>query len=157
MPHPNSTSTPISSPSGTPSAPWQGAAFNSLNRNVAAPTIAPTSCLKIRHMFDPQNVRVNSPRASNNTSGSNTGWIWHVKEEILRRCAATSPPATILHIAVDTENAEADVQPPRNDRFCSVCFGEIGMGDTNILRKVDDVNTSWPHFSVLPSFFFQLF
>jgi membrane protein Man1 len=103
MPHPNSTSTPITSPSGTPSASWQGAAFNSLNRNVAA------SCLKIRHMFDPQHARMNSPRTSNSTGGSNPNWIWQVKEEILRRCAATSPPAAILHIAVDTENAEGCV------------------------------------------------
>ena len=103
---PNSTSTPISSPAGAISAPWQGAAFNSLNRNVAAPTIAPTSCLKIRHMFDPQNIRKNSSRSAN-TVGS--GWIWQVKEEILRRCSATNPPASILHIAVDTENAEGCV------------------------------------------------
>ena len=109
MSHPNSTSTPVSSPTGTPNAPWQGAAFNSLNRNVAAPTVAPTSCLKIRHMFDPQHVNSNSPRAHNNSSGSNTGWIWQVKEEILRRCSATNPPASILHIAVDTENSEGCV------------------------------------------------
>ena len=108
--HPNSTSTPVTSPTVTqPSAPWQGAAFSSLNRNVAAPTIAPTSCLKIRHMFDPQNIRANSPRASSNSSSSNTGWIWQVKEEILRRCSASSPPASILHIAVDTENTEGCV------------------------------------------------
>ena len=109
MPHPNSTSTPITSLNGTPSAPWQGAAFSSLNRNVAAPTIAPTSCLKIRHMFDPQKARSNSPRASNSAGGANTDWIWQVKEVILRRCAATSPPAAVLHIAVDTENAEGCV------------------------------------------------
>ena len=90
------------------SPPWQGAAFNTLSRNVAAPTVAPTSCLKIRHMFDPQNVRTNSPRASEK-NGSNTGWIWQVKEEILRRCSASNPPASILHIAVDTENAEGCV------------------------------------------------
>ena len=103
---PNSSSTPISSQGGAISAPWQGPAFNSLNRNVAAPTIAPTSCLKIRHMFDPQNIRKNSSRTANNVG---TGWIWQVKEEILRRCSATTPPALILHIAVDTENAEGCV------------------------------------------------
>ena len=32
-----------------------------------------------------------------------------MKEEILRRCSATTPPALILHIAVDTENAEGCV------------------------------------------------
>ena len=98
----------MSSPGGIASPPWQGAAFNTLSRNVAAPTVAPTSCLKIRHMFDPQKVRTNSPRASEK-NGSNTGWIWQVKEEILRRCSASNPPASILHIAVDTENAEGCV------------------------------------------------
>ena len=107
--HPSSTSTPVSPPAGTPKNSWQGAAFNSLNRNVAAPTVAPTSCLKIRHMFDPQHVSSNSPRANNQNSKSHTGWIWQVKEEILRRCSATNPPASILHIAVDTENIEGCV------------------------------------------------
>ena len=32
-----------------------------------------------------------------------------MKEEILRRCSAVSPPALILHIAVDSENAEGCV------------------------------------------------
>ena len=111
MSHPNSTSTPVPSPGGPPTT-WQGAAFNSLNRNVAAPTVAPTSCLKIRHMFDLHNVHQNTPSRSSSpktNDGSNTGWIWQVKEEILRRCSATNPPASILHIAVDTESTEGCV------------------------------------------------
>ena len=108
-----STSTPISSAPGSPNpAQWQGAAFNSLNRNVAAPTIAPTSCLKIRHMFDLQSVTSQSPRnrgGNGSPQNTNTGWIWQVKEEILRRCASTNPPALVLHIAVDTESTEGCV------------------------------------------------
>ena len=57
-------------------------------------------------MFDPQNIRKNSSRSANSVG---SGWIWQVKEEILRRCSAVSPPALILHIAVDTENAEGCV------------------------------------------------
>ena len=57
-------------------------------------------------MFDPQSIRKNSSRSAN---AAGTGWIWLVKEEILRRCSATNPPASILHIAVDTENAEGCV------------------------------------------------
>merc|ERR1712013_30267 len=46
----------------------------------------PTSCLKVRHMFD---VLQQGP-----------GWVKQVKDEIIRRCGE----ADILHIAVDTHS-----------------------------------------------------
>lgn len=42
-----SSSVMTSSPSS-----WQGSAFNALNRNVAAPLVAPTTCLKVRNEFE---------------------------------------------------------------------------------------------------------
>jgi len=69
---------------------WQGEAFTH-NKQVGAPLAPPTSCLKVRHMFDAQHQ---SP-----------GWVNEVREEILRRCAQ----AKILHIAVDTQSEEGTV------------------------------------------------
>ena len=100
--HSASPTTPSSFASVPPStsvsssSPWQGSAFNSLSKNVAAPAVAPTSCVKVRHLFD---------HSTGPASGS--GWIWRVKEELLRRCAASS--AAILHVAVDTESNEGCV------------------------------------------------
>ena len=92
------------SPASPQSPSWQGSAFNTLNRNVAAPMVAPTSCLKVRHMFSSSQAKQPS---SNPTSPH--GWAWEVKEEILRRCALTQPPAVILHVAVDTASTEGCV------------------------------------------------
>merc|ERR1719268_283825 len=64
---------------------WQGCAFP-LGKHVAAPLAPPTSCLKVRHMFDVLQQR--------------PGWVNQVKDEILRRCSESS----ILHIAVDTQS-----------------------------------------------------
>jgi len=96
-PSPNSHSTPTSSNNPWPHVPttqgvvgWQGCAFP-LGKHVAAPLAPPTSCLKVRHMFD---VLQQGP-----------GWVTLVKEEILRRCAE----AAILHIAVDTQSEEGTV------------------------------------------------
>lgn len=69
---------------------WQGCAFQ-LGKHVAAPPAPPTSCLKVRHMFD---VLQQTP-----------GWERAVKEEIVRRCSE----AKILHIAVDTKSEEGTV------------------------------------------------
>lgn len=98
--HSNSSSnnTPVSHHNATPTTAqqqWQGSAVNSWNRNVAAPVVAPTSCLKVRHMFD-----------RSMAGGGGGKWVWQVKEEILRRCAGH---ANILHIAVDTESTEGCV------------------------------------------------
>ena len=85
-----------SSMSSTPtstSSRWQGSAFSSLNRNVAAPSYAPSSCLKIRHMFD------------KSIMSKNRNWVNQVTEEILHRCAN----AGICHIAVDRESNEGCV------------------------------------------------
>ena len=68
---------------------WQGPAFGGMNKLVGSP---PSSCLKVRHMFD------SSFKARN--------WIEQVKEEILRRCSGSS---RIVHIAVDTESQEGCV------------------------------------------------
>merc|ERR1719347_985325 len=69
---------------------WQGCAFP-LGKHVAAPLATPTSCLKVRHMFDVLQQR--------------PGWVNQVKDEILRRCSESS----ILHIAVDTQSEEGTV------------------------------------------------
>jgi membrane protein Man1 len=37
------------------------------------------------------------------------GWIWQVKEEVLRRCCSSNNSASIVHIAVDTESVEGCV------------------------------------------------
>lgn len=78
-------------PTTSPRSPeWQGSAFN-LNRNVSAPTDPPTSCLKIRYMFDPLNLEHN--------------WISALHSDILTKCSG----ARILHIAVDRESREGVV------------------------------------------------
>jgi len=69
---------------------WQGEAFMH-NKQVGAPVAPPTSCLKVRHMFD---VLHQPP-----------GWVASVKEEIVRRCSQ----AKIVHIAVDTQSEEGTV------------------------------------------------
>ena len=35
----------------------QGSAFGALSKNVAAPAVAPTPCLKVRHLFDDARAR----------------------------------------------------------------------------------------------------
>ncbi len=85
---------PVSVPSPSTPGTWQGSAFGSLSKNVAAPSVAPTACLKVRHLFDSRSQR-------------ERGWVVQVKEELLRRCAASR--ANILHIAVDTESVEGCV------------------------------------------------
>jgi membrane protein Man1 len=73
---------------------------------VAAPTVAPTSCLKVRHMFDRQAMASRNPGMSR--AANTNAWVWQVKEEILQRCS-TGNSAQILHIAVDTESSEGCV------------------------------------------------
>ena len=75
------------------SSKWQGSAFNSLNHNVAAPSIAPSCCLKVRHLFDKA------------IKAKGAHWVRLVSDEILNRCSA----ASICHIAVDTESNEGCV------------------------------------------------
>lgn len=99
-PTPTASSSPVSSPqlnkwphvpiTQTVAPGWQGCAFQ-LGKHVAAPPAPPTSCLKVRHMFD---VLQHTP-----------GWERAVKEEIVRRCSE----AKILHIAVDTKSEEGTV------------------------------------------------
>ena len=110
---PSSPSPPVSpgSPSmsspSTPSNPWphvptthslapgwQGCAFPP-NKHVTAPLTPPTSCLKVRHMFD---IKHQAAIAGNN-------WVAGVREEIVKKCC----DATILHIAVDTVSQEGTV------------------------------------------------
>lgn len=74
----------------SPSPSWQGSAFASLNKNVAAPAVAPTSCLKVRHMFDRQSIIERNRRG-----GSTTAWVWQVKDEILQRCSSGLNPAMV--------------------------------------------------------------
>jgi len=91
-----SPQTPVTPPNQWPHVPtttvpgWQGEAFTH-NKQVGAPLAPPTSCLKVRHMFDLQHQQ--------------SGWVNEVREEILRRCAQ----AKILHIAVDTQSEEGTV------------------------------------------------
>ena len=75
------------------SSKWQGSAFNSLNHNVAAPSIAPSCCLKVRHLFDKA------------IKAKGAHWVRLVSDEILNRCSV----ASICHIAVDTESNEGCV------------------------------------------------
>jgi len=89
---------------------WQGSAFNHLNRNVAAPVVAPTSCLKVRHMFPP-NLPTSKPESPSSRGSSAVDWARDIKEEILRRASspALPSPAVILHIAVDQGSQEGTV------------------------------------------------
>ena len=73
---------------------WQGCAFPP-GKLVSAPLTPPTSCLKVRHMFD---IKQQTAIAGNN-------WVSLVKEEIVKRCSE----ANILHIAVDTISEEGTV------------------------------------------------
>jgi len=70
---------------------WQGCAFP-LGKQVAAPIAPPTSCLKVRHMFDVLHQQ-------------GPGWVAQVKEEIILRCSS----AKIVHIAVDTTSEDGIV------------------------------------------------
>lgn len=81
------------SPSGS-SSKWQGSAFNSINHNVAAPSVAPSCCLKVRQLFDQQLIK-----------SKGVHWVRFVSDEILNRCSS----ASICHIAVDTESNEGCV------------------------------------------------
>lgn len=102
------TMSPVSSGPNTPSNPWphvptthamgpgwQGCAFPG-SKNVSSPAVAPpTSCLKVRQMFDRKHQA--------NIAGNN--WTTVVKNEIVKRCTE----AKILHIAVDTASDEGTV------------------------------------------------
>lgn len=102
MSPPHSAPSPMSPTNPWPHVPtthamnpgWQGCAFPA-NKHVTAPLAPPTSCLKVRHMFD---VKQQTSMAGNN-------WVAVVKEEIVKRCAE----ANILHIAVDTVSEEGTV------------------------------------------------
>ena len=80
-------------PSSTSSNKWQGSAFNSINHSVAAPSVAPSCCLKVRQLFD-QSIKAKGVH-----------WVRFVSDEILNRCSS----AYICHIAVDTESHEGCV------------------------------------------------
>jgi len=71
---------------------WQGGAFQH-SRNVAAPPSPPTSCLKVRHMFEAARMK------------QIKGWEAGVKSEIVSRCR----DAEILHIAIDSKSEEGTV------------------------------------------------
>jgi len=73
---------------------WQGCAFPG-NKQMSSPVAPPTSCLKVRHMFDRKHQA--------NIAGNN--WMAVVKNEIVKRCSE----ANILHIAVDTASDEGTV------------------------------------------------
>ena len=88
-------------PSPPPAALWQGSAFSALNRNVASPAVAPTSCLKVRNLL--------TQRGAGGGSGIGSAWMWQVKEEVLRRCCSAPNSPSIVHIAVDTQSAEGCV------------------------------------------------
>merc|ERR1719193_716414 len=76
-------------PTSTASPPgWQGSAFQ---HNAAAASEAPTSCLKVRYMFD--------------QGQSQLDWIAMLKNDIISRCK----DARILHIEVDQESQDGVV------------------------------------------------
>lgn len=76
-------------PTSSPGSPgWQGSAFN---RHASGPVEPPTSCLKVRYMFDHNHLE--------------PGWINSLKRDIIARCSE----ARILHIAVDQESREGVV------------------------------------------------
>jgi len=76
-------------PTSSPGSPgWQGSAFN---RHASGPVEPPTSCLKVRYMFDHNHLE--------------HGWINSLKRDIIARCS----DARILHIAVDQESREGVV------------------------------------------------
>ena len=77
------------SSAGSP-AGWQGSAFNH-SRQAASPVEPPTSCLKVRNMFDHKNLEPD--------------WVSNIKRDIVDRCIE----AKILHIAVDQESREGVV------------------------------------------------
>jgi len=99
-PHPNHTSNesvqqwphvPVTHSISRPPG-WQGGAFQH-SKHVAAPPSPPTSCLKVRHMFEVAKMQ------------QVKGWEATVKSEIVRRCNN----AQILHIAVDSKSEEGTV------------------------------------------------
>ena len=90
-------------PPPPPTALWQGSAFSALNRNVASPAVAPTSCLKVRNLLTQRSA------GGGGGTGIGSAWMWQVKEEVLRRCCSAPNSPSIVHIAVDTQSAEGCV------------------------------------------------
>lgn len=84
---------------------WQGSAFSALNRNVASPAVAPTSCLKVRNLL----TQRSAGGGGGGIGGIGSAWMWQVKEEVLRRCCSAPNSPNIVHIAVDTQSAEGCV------------------------------------------------
>ena len=80
---------------------WQGSAFSALNKNVASPAVAPTSCLKVRNLL--------TQRGAATGTDISSAWMWQVKEEVLRRCCSAPNSPSIIHIAVDMQSAEGCV------------------------------------------------
>ena len=87
-------------PTSQQPALWQGSAFSALNRNVASPAVAPTSCLKVRNLLTKKSGRGDS---------IGSAWMWQVKEEVLRRCCSAQNSPSIVHIAVDMQSTEGCV------------------------------------------------
>jgi len=79
---------PTSTSAGSPG--WQGSAIQ-VNQHLSAPSEPPTSCLKVRYMFDPAHL--------------SEEWISNLKDDIIGRCRE----ARLLHIAVDTDSKEGVV------------------------------------------------
>ena len=91
---------PSATPTSQQPALWQGSAFSALNRNVASPAVAPTSCLKVRNLLTKKSGRGDS---------IGSAWMWQVKEEVLRRCCSAQNSPSIVHIAVDMQSTEGCV------------------------------------------------
>nr|XP_006825127.1 PREDICTED: inner nuclear membrane protein Man1-like [Saccoglossus kowalevskii] len=72
---------------------WQGQAFENLETAVKTPTYSPTSCLKIRNMFDPSLEH---------------GENWHlaIHDAVLEKCKDNDG---IVHVAVDKTSKEGCV------------------------------------------------
>lgn len=81
----------LNSASSPGSPGWQGSAFQ-LGGRVAAPPAPPTSCLKVRHMFQPGQPM-------------QPGALQEIRREIIERCDS----ARILHLAVERESTEGVV------------------------------------------------
>jgi len=72
---------------------WQGEAFETSKDNMNTPSISPTPCLKIRHMFNPKNET------------DDDDWVTVVKDAILERCEGIN----IVHISVDEASSDGCV------------------------------------------------
>jgi len=79
---------PTSTSAGSPG--WQGSAIQ-VNQHLSAPSEPPTSCLKVRYMFDLAHL--------------SEELISNLKKDIIGRCSE----ARLLHIAVDTDSKEGVV------------------------------------------------